>query len=173
MSGLLPTFLFSDYFYIFMDDVLKEKIWRLAEPVIAAEEMELIHVECLKMHRRWIIRLYMDKENGVTLDDCTSVSNQLGDIFDINDLFDCPYTLEVSSPGFDRPISRDVDFVKYIDARVNIKTEAKIGGIKNFHGVLLDYIEENGEKIVLVEVAGKTYRIPRKAIVKANLANAG
>ncbi|HNT90190.1 MAG TPA: hypothetical protein PKO01_00550, partial [Smithellaceae bacterium] len=94
-----------------MDDVLKEKIWRLAEPVIAAEEMELIHVECLKMHRRWIIRLYMDKENGVTLDDCTSVSNQLGDIFDINDLLDCPYTLEVSSPGFDRPISRDVDFV--------------------------------------------------------------
>jgi ribosome maturation factor RimP len=152
-----------------MDSELKEEIRRLAEPVVEAEGMELIHVECVKMRTRWIIRLYLDKENGVTLDDCTNVSNQLGDIFDVHDLLPGSYTLEVSSPGFDRPISRDADFVKFKNARVNIKTGVKIDGVKNFHGVLLDYIEEKGEKVVLLEVAGKTYRILKKDIIKASL----
>ena len=152
---------------------LEEKIRQLAEPVIASEGMELIHVECVKMQTRWIIRLYLDKENGVTLDDCTAVSNQLGDVFDINDLIKGAYTLEVSSPGFDRPISRDVDFVKYRNSRINIKTGVKIEGIKNFQGILLDYTEEEGEKMALMDISGKVYRIPRKDIVKANLADAG
>ena len=152
---------------------LEEKIRQLAEPVIVSEGMELIHVECVKMQTRWIIRLYLDKENGVTLDDCGAVSNQLGDVFDINDLIKGAYTLEVSSPGFDRPISRDLDFIKYKNSRINIKTGVKIEGIKNFHGILLDYIEEEGKKMALMDISGKIYRIPRKAIVKANLADAG
>ncbi|MCK7504408.1 MAG: ribosome maturation factor RimP [Desulfobacterales bacterium] len=90
-----------------MYDDLKDKIWQLAEPIAASEGMELIHVECLKMHSRWVFRLYLDKEGGVSLDDCTEVSNQLGDVLDVHDLSRGPYTLEVSSPGLDRPISRD------------------------------------------------------------------
>lgn len=156
-----------------MFDDLKEKVWHLACPVVAAEGMELIHVECLKMHKSWLIRLYLDKEPAVTLDDCTAVSNQLGDIFDINDLVDGRYTLEVSSPGFDRPISRDQDFVKYKGSQVDIKTGSKIDGIKNFHGYLLDFIEENGRKVIVVEVSGKNYRIPKAEIIKANLADTG
>ncbi len=108
-----------------MDFDVKEKIRQLAEPVVASEGMELIHVECIKMHTRWIIRLYLDKENGITLDDCTGVSNQLGDIFDINDLIKGAYTLEVSSPGFDRPISRDEDFVKYKKLQSKYKNRSK------------------------------------------------
>jgi ribosome maturation factor RimP len=154
-----------------MFDDLKEKVRQLAEPVVAAEGMELIHVECLKMQTRWIIRLYMDKESGVTLDNCTAVSNQLGDIFDINDLINGQYTLEVSSPGFDRPISRDQDFVKYRGSQVNIRTGSKIDGVKNFHGHLVDFIEENGQKVVTVEVSGKNYRIPKAEIIKVNLAD--
>jgi ribosome maturation factor RimP len=115
----------------------------------------------------------MDKEGGITLDDCANISNQLGDIFDIRDVIKGAYTLEVSSPGLDRPISRDQDFVKYRNSRVNIKTSEKIEGIKNFHGVLLDYIEESGKKLVLIDIAGKVYRIPRQDVVKANLADAG
>jgi ribosome maturation factor RimP len=156
-----------------MDNDVKEKIWQLSEPVVASEEMELIHVECLKMHSRWIIRLFMDKEGGITLDDCANISNQLGDIFDIRDMIKGAYTLEVSSPGLDRPISRDQDFLKYRNSRVNIKTSEKIEGVKNFHGILLDYIEESGKKLVLIDVAGKVYRIPRQDIVKANLADIG
>ena len=156
-----------------MDDDVKEKIRQLAEPVIASEGMELIHVECIKMHTRWIIRLFLDKENGVTLDDCANISNQLGDLFDIREVIKGAYTLEVSSPGFDRPLSRDQDFVKYKNSRVNIKTNVKIEGIKNFHGILLDYIEEDGQKLVLIDIAGKIYRIPKQDIAKANLADAG
>ncbi|MCE5211496.1 MAG: ribosome maturation factor RimP [Deltaproteobacteria bacterium] len=152
---------------------IKEKIRQLAEPVVDAEGMELIHVECMKMHSRWIVRLYLDKEGGITLDDCSNVSNQLGDIFDIREVINGSYTLEVSSPGFDRPISRDQDFLKYRNSRVDVKTGVKIEGVKNFHGILVDYIEEAGRKFVLVEVAGKVYRIPRQDILKANLADAG
>lgn len=155
-----------------MFDDLKEKVRKLAEPVVEAEGMELIHVECIRMHTRWIIRLYLDKESGVTLDDCTLVSNQLGDIFDINDLLEGSYTLEVSSPGFDRPISRDQDFIKYKGSKVDIKTGVKIEGSKNFHGHLVDLIEEKGRKMIIVEVSGKQYRISKDEIVKMNLAEA-
>jgi len=99
-----------------------------------------------QMHTRWIIRLFLDKENGVTLADCANISNQLGDIFDIREVIKGAYTLEVSSPvliGF----IRDQDFVKYKNSKVNIKTSVKIEGIKNFHGILLDYIEEAGQNL--------------------------
>jgi ribosome maturation factor RimP len=154
-----------------MDDDLKEKIRQLAEPVIISEGMELIHIECIKMHSRWIIRFFLDKENGVTLDDCANVSNQLGDLFDIREVINSAYMLEVSSPGFDRPLSRDQDFLKYKNSKVNIKTRVKIDGSKNFHGILLDYIEEDGQKLVLIDVAGKIHRIPKQDIAKANLAD--
>lgn len=156
-----------------MDNEIKEKIRQLAEPVVASEGMELIHVECIKMHSRWIIRLFLDKEAGITLDDCANISNQLGDIFDIREVINSAYTLEVSSPGLDRPISRDQDFVKYKNANVIVKTSEKIDGIKNFRGILTDFIEDAGQKLVLIEIAGKVYRIPRQDIVKANLADAG
>jgi ribosome maturation factor RimP len=156
-----------------MLDDLKERIRQLAEPVAADEGFDLIHVECLKMHSGWIVRLYLDKENGVTLDDCALISNQLGDLLDIHDLFKGRYTLEVSSPGFDRPLSRDQDFLKYRGSKVNIKTGLKVEGIKNFHGILVDLIEENGQKVIIVELSGKKYRIPKAEIVKANLDSAG
>ena len=156
-----------------MDDDVKEKIRQLAEPVVVSEGIELIHVECVKMHTRWIIRLFLDKENGVTLADCANISNQLGDIFDIREVIKGAYTLEVSSPGFDRPLSRDQDFVKYKNSKVNIKTNVKIEGIKNFHGILLGYIEEVGQKLVLIDIAGKIHRIPKQDIAKANLADVG
>ena len=167
--GLCPLFYFLDRMF----DDLKEKIWQLAQPVATSEGLELIHVECLKMHTRWIVRLYLDKNGGVTIDDCTSISNQLGDLLDIQDLIKGTYTLEVSSPGFDRPISRDQDFIKYEGFKVNIKTEIKIEGIKNFRGILSNYIEEAGHKIILIDVSGKTYRIPKSEIVKTNLVDAG
>ena len=167
--GLCPLFYFLDRMF----DDLKEKIWQLAQPVATSEGLELIHVECLKMHTRWIVRLYLDKNGGVTIDDCTSISNQLGDLLDIQDLIKGTYTLEVSSPGFDRPISRDQDFIKYEGFKVNIKTGIKIEGIKNFRGILSNYIEEAGHKINLIDVSGKTYRIPKSEIVKTNLVDAG
>ncbi len=153
-----------------MYDDLRNKIWDLAEPVALSEGMELIHVECLKMHSRWVFRLFLDKEGGVTLDDCTTISNQLGDILDIHDLSHGPYTLEVSSPGLDRPISRDQDFVRFTGANVKIKTHVKIDGMKNFQGRLVDFKDEGCGMVVQLEVSGKIFKIPKDEIAKANLA---
>ena len=152
-----------------MYDDLKDKIWQLAEPVVTSEGMELIHVECIKMHSRWVFRLFLDKEDGITLNDCATISNQLGDILDVHELSRGPYTLEISSPGLDRPLSRDCDFEKFKGAKVKIKTHVKIDGMKNFQGMLTDFVEENGRKIVRVNVNGKVFSLPKNDIAKANL----
>jgi ribosome maturation factor RimP len=145
------------------------KIRELIEPVLEDEDMELVDVECLRMKTRWIVRIFMDKEGGVTLDDCTEISHQVGDILDIHDIPPGPYTLEVSSPGLDRPLAKDKDFMQYRGCHVRVKADQKIDGIKNFQGKLVDYLDENGRKILIVDVAGRTYRIPRDLVAKAHL----
>ena len=147
----------------------QEKIRQLIEPVIESEDMEIIDVECLKMKFRWLVRIYIDKEGGVTVDDCSEISKQVGDILDVYDVLPGSYTLEVSSPGLDRPLTRDKDFIKYRGSTVRIKTGEKLDGVKNFHGKLNDYLDENGAKTLIVDVSGKIYRIPRDMVVKAHL----
>ena len=167
MSGLLPTFLL--YGGSVIHRTHEEKIRQLAEPLIEAEGMELIYAECLKMKSRWVVRLFLDKEGGVTLDDCADISHQLGDILDVHDVPPGPYTLEVSSPGIERPLERDKDFLKYRGARVNLRLEGKIEGRRHFRGELLDYEVGDGGKILVVKADGKTIRIPREMVAKANL----
>jgi ribosome maturation factor RimP len=148
----------------------EEQIWQMAEPVLASAGMELVQVECLKMKSRWLVRIYMDRqEGGVTLDDCALISNQLGDLLDVHDVPPGPYTLEVSSPGLDRPLHRDKDFLKYRGTRINLRLEGKIEGRRHFRGELIEYEDENGGKILVVKADGKTFRIPREAVVKANV----
>jgi len=152
-----------------IERVYKEKIEELIEPVLESESMELVDSECLKMKTRWMVRIFVDKENGVTLDDCARISHELGDILDVHDIPPEPYTLEVSSPGLDRPLAKDNDFIKYRGHKVCVKVDQKIDGKRNFQGELIDYLDENGMKTLIVDVAGITYRIPRKQVVKAHL----
>jgi len=147
----------------------KEKIRQLIEPVIESEGLEIIDLECLKMKFRWLVRIFIDKQGGVTIDDCSEISKQVGDILDVYDVLPGSYTLEVSSPGLDRPLSRDKDFIKYRGSSVRIKTVQKLDGVKNFYGKLNDYLDENGAKILIIDVSGKIYRIPRDMVVKAHL----
>ena len=148
----------------------EEQIRQLAEPMLASVGMELIQVECLKMKTRWLVRIYMDREEGgVTLDDCTLVSNQLGDLLDVHDVPPGPYTLEVSSPGLDRPLQRDKDFLKYRGSRINLRLREKIDGRRHLCGELIDYEDQDGRKVLVVGEAGQSYRIPREAVLKANL----
>ena len=147
----------------------EEKIRELAEPVVEAEGMELILVECLKMKSRWMVRLYLDKEGGVTLDDCAVVSNQLGDILDVQDVPPGTYTLEVSSPGLDRPLDRDRDFLKYRGAEVSVRLDEKLDGSRNFRGILVDFVDDEGGKVLLLDVMGTIRRIPRDKVIKAHL----
>ena len=147
----------------------REKILQLVEPVLEDEKMELVDMECLRMKTRWVVRIYIDKEGGITLDDCSEISHQVGDILEVNDIPPGPYTLEVSSPGLDRPLARDKDFMKYRGHKVHVRIDEKIEGIRNFRGELIDYLDEDGRKVLKVDVAGKTYRIPRELVVKAHL----
>ncbi len=148
----------------------RERIWKIAEPALRAEGLELVEIECLRMKSRWLVRIYIDKPGGVTLDDCQAASNLMGDLLDLHDIPPGSYTLEVSSPGLDRPLVREEDFQKYKGSRVNIKTSEKIEGSRNFHGTLLDFADEGGGKALIVDVDGKIYRIPKDKVLKAHLA---
>ena len=147
----------------------EEQIRQLAEPLLSSEGMELVLAECLKMQSRWLVRIYMDREGGVTVDDCARISNQLGDLLDVHDVPPGPYTLEVSSPGLDRPLDRDRDFLKYRGSRIRLRLGEKIEGRRNFCVDLLDYEDGSDGKVLVVQADGRTFRIPRRAVVKANL----
>jgi ribosome maturation factor RimP len=167
--GFCPLFCFKKGVPYMLQRDYEMKIKELAAPVIEAEGMELIYAQCLKMKSRWIVRIFLDKEGGVTLDDCAAVSNQLGDILDMHDVPPGRYILEVSSPGLDRPLERDKDFLKYKGANVVIRIDEKIDGARNFRGKLIDYIDEDGKKTVVLDVAGVMRRIPRDRVTKARL----
>jgi len=147
----------------------QEEMRRLIEPLLESENMELIDIECLKMKSRWLVRIYIDKDGGVTINDCSEISKQAGDLLDVHDVPPGPYTLEVSSPGLDRPLARDKDFIKYLGHKVHVRVGEKIEGIKNFRGILTDYLDESGKKILIIDISGRAYRIPKDVVIKARL----
>ncbi|PKN35425.1 MAG: ribosome maturation factor RimP [Deltaproteobacteria bacterium HGW-Deltaproteobacteria-19] len=170
MSGLEPTFFFKAMENSLTGRPIEEAIWNLAEPTAEAEGVELIHVECIRMKTRWIVRIFLDKAEGITVDDCTRVSHVLGDLLEVHDLPPGPYTLEVSSPGPNRPLFRDCDFVRFCGNPVMLRLDGSLEGRRNLRGTLLEYEAGEAEKALLVEEDGTVHRIPRKAVVKANLA---
>ncbi|MDD5723549.1 MAG: ribosome maturation factor RimP [Syntrophales bacterium] len=147
----------------------REKIMELVEPVAQSEGMELVDVECLKGPSSWTVRIYIDKEGGVTLDDCAMISGEVGDLLDINETPPGPYNLEISSPGLDRPLVKDRDFVRYEGHAVRVSVAEKVEGKKNFKGRLIEFVENEGEKSLIIDVGGRVYTIPRSIVVKANI----
>jgi ribosome maturation factor RimP len=154
----------------FLKKIYENRIWEIVEPAIQSEGMELVCVECLQMKSRWIVRLYIDKDEGVTIDDCALISDLAGDLLDVNDVPPEAYTLEISSPGLDRPLVKDKDFIRFLGRRVFIRTEYKIDGIRNFKGLLKDYrTGEDGGRTIILDLSGKIFAVPREAVAKANL----
>jgi len=151
------------------EQIYQEKIKELVKPVIESENMELLDIECLKMKSSWLVRIYMDKEGGITLDDCSEITNQVGDLLDIHEVPSGSYILEVSSPGLNRPLAREKDFIKYKGREIKVKVRDKLDGKRIFRGKLVNFLEEDGKEILVIDVKEKTYRIPREIVVKANL----
>ena len=148
----------------------EEKIWRITEPAIVSEGMELVCVECLRMKSRWIVRLYIDKQGGVTIDDCALISDRVGDLLAVHDVPREPYTLEVSSPGLDRPLVKVEDFHRFQGETAVIQTACKIDGMRNFKGVLKGCTTDaGGNAMVMIEVAGKLVSLPKEGIARARL----
>jgi len=147
----------------------REDIIALIEPVLEAQGLDLVDLEFARLGSRWLVRIYMDREGGVTLQDCSDMSRLIGDILDVNDLPPGPYNLEVSSPGLDRPLKREKDFIKYKGKQAKIRLREKLDGSRNFRGVLAGIVEEGGRKFVVLEADGKEFRLPMDQILKANL----
>ncbi len=148
----------------------ERRIWEIAEPALTSEGMELVCVECIQMKSRWIVRLYIDKQGGVTIDDCALISDRVGDLLAVHDVPHEPYTLEVSSPGLDRPLVKDEDFHRFQGKMAVIQTAYKIDGRRNFKGVLKGCATPaEGPAKVMIEVAGKLVSLPKEAIVRARL----
>jgi ribosome maturation factor RimP len=141
------------------------KVKEFAEPLCISEGIELVFVECNRESSGRIIRIYIDKQGGVTLNDCTRISRQLMDILDVTLNTNWPYNLEVSSPGYDRPLGKPEDFERFKDNTAKIRTSLPIEGQKNFKGIILGFFDG----YVKLNENGKTVAIPYKFITKARL----
>ena len=110
----------------------------LIEPTVTEHNIELVDVEYIKAGKVWTLRVFIDKEQGVTVSDCQKLSREIEDLIEIHELISDPYNLEVSSPGLDRPLKIEADFLRNKDKQIQLKTYAPIGGRKNFSGIVLD-----------------------------------
>jgi len=143
-----------------------QKAEAILEPLLEAEGLSLVNIEYTWERGGWVFRVLIDKTQGVTLDDCARASREFGQLLDVEDIIPASYRLEVSSPGLDRPLKKEADFIKYTGRRVRIKTREPVSGRRNFKGDLLGCAE--GKVTVKVE-GGEVFAIPLSSILKANL----
>ncbi len=130
----------------------EELVYALAEPFAAEIDCEVLEVEYKKEGTDYFLRVYLDRETGVDMDACAYVSERLSAALDAADPIKDAYFLEVCSPGIDRALKRDKDFVRFAGRKVDVKLYATKDGLKEFCGVLL---EKDGD-VVTVEHEGKT-----------------
>ncbi len=141
------------------------RVYALSDPLCEAEGMELVHVEYQREPRGRILRLYIDKPGGVKVDDCVNISRQASDLLDVSMDDIGAYHLEVSSPGIDRPLGRERDFIRFKGQRIHIKTSRPVEGKKSFKGVLGGL--SNGA--VSLVMGDRTVAIPFEEIRRARL----
>ena len=117
----------------------EQKTEALVLPIIEANNFELVDVEYVKEAGNWYLRVYVDKEGGIAVDDCEVVSRALSDKLDADDFIEDSYILEVSSPGLGRPLKKDKDFKRSLGEEVEIRTYRAIDRQKEFIGILVEY----------------------------------
>ncbi|MCR5785309.1 MAG: ribosome maturation factor RimP [Eubacterium sp.] len=117
----------------------EEKTETLIAPIVEEHGFELVDVEYVKEGSDYFLRVYIDKEGGITIDDCVLVSRQFNEILDREDYINDVYTFEVSSPGVDRVLKKDKDLNRSIGKRILIKTYNKIEDKKEFYGKLVSF----------------------------------
>lgn len=136
-------------------------------PIVGELSLELVDVEYVREGGTWYLRAYIDKEGGVTIDDCETVSRRLSDLLDEEDFIDEAYTLEVSSPGLGRPLKKEKDFQRSLGSEVEVRTYRAIERQKEFTGVLKAFDENT---VTLSMDDGGDMEFPRKDIAMIRLA---
>jgi len=137
-------------------------LYGLIDKTVTQLGYELVDLEV--SNRGKLLRLFIDKPEGITIDDCVLVSNQLGNVLAVENDIDYD-RLEVSSPGLDRVLKKEADFMKFVDAKASIKLRMPMEGRKNFVGVLKGLVDGN----VSIEVEGALVVVPFSNIDKARL----
>lgn len=144
------------------------EIEQLVLPITEANDLELVDVEYVKEGGEFFLRVYIDKKGGVSLNECELVTRALNPILDEKDPIKDNYYLEVSSPGLDRPLKKDKDFVKYQGRDVEIKLYKSMNGSKVHEGELVGLTEEKNIKVIIdneeVEFNKKDVALIRLAI---------
>ena len=137
----------------------------LIQPVLSLEELELVDVEYKKEGKNWVLRIFIDKEGGVTVADCQKVSHLTGDLIEVEETIITPYSLEVSSPGLVRVLKREKDFLKFKGRQICLHSLSPIDNRRKFIGTLADFKDQT----VFLELDGKLLEIPLRQVGKANL----
>ena len=145
-----------------------DKIRQLLDPILLSMGLDLWDLEFHKQGPKWLLRVYIDREigGGVTLGDCETVSRDLGAALDVEDIIPHAYTLEVSSPGLDRALTKPEHFVRFAGSAVRIKTYQAIDREKVFRGKLRGIV---GEIVQLEAGEGQVVNIPLSNIALASL----
>lgn len=141
------------------------KLVELLEPVVTALGYELYGIEYQLQGRHSLLRIYIDTEQGIAIEDCERVSHQVSGVLDVEDPIQGAYTLEVSSPGMDRPLFKPEHFERYAGSLIKIVTQAPINGQRKFSGRLVGLREQD---IVLALEAGELV-VPYDSVDKANI----
>lgn len=133
------------------------------------EGLELVHAEMVGSRKNATLRIYIDKPDGVNLEDCALVSEQVGLILDVEDLIPHEYVLEVASPGLDRGLYKPSDYERFAGLPAHVKLTAPLNGQRNFHGTLIGLEQEEEAAALLEDATGNRHRLPLNLISKANV----
>ena len=137
----------------------------LVEPTLKGSDIELVDVEYKKTGKTWSLRVFIDKNQGVTVDDCQKLSREIEDLIAIHELIADHYVLEVSSPGLDRPLKKETDFIRNKGKQVLVKTYLPINNSKTNTGTIKDFSNDT----LFLENEKKTFEISLSNIAQAKL----
>ncbi|PYZ98048.1 ribosome maturation factor RimP [Alteribacter lacisalsi] len=149
---------------------IKETTERIVVPILDDLGLELVDVEYVKEGKNYFLRVYIDSDKGVDLDDCAAVSEQLSEQLDNEDPINDAYYLEVSSPGAERPLKNETDLKRAVGKNVNVTTYAPVDGEKMFEGRLAGFDGDALTIEVKVKTRTRTVQVPYEKVAKARLA---
>ena len=160
--GVSPLFL---YMQEDQQTQIYKQVEEISESLVVSEGMELVDLEYRREGPRWMLRLFIDREGGVTVDDCARISRDLGDLLDVKDLIPQTYVLEVSSPGLNRRIRKKKDFSRFAGQKVQLLLVSPKDGRRKIVG---DLVGVEGEEVVVIGTEGR-FSVALENIARANL----
>jgi ribosome maturation factor RimP len=141
------------------------QVEKLVVPLLEQETAELVDLEVVQDSGRRVLRFYLDKPGGISLDDCEHLSNRIGALLDEADAFPGSYVLEVSSPGLDRVVKKEKDFIRFTGQAAKVRLRLPQDGRRNFKGTLQGFADGK----VLLDCEGKRFEFPLALLDEARL----